>query len=167
MGRIKGQNEVFCISADSGKKIWEYPFESIGEPQSTSCIDGELLYAISSGGELFCLTAKNGRLRWRKDLIDDFHAERPHYFFAVSPVTYENLLLLNINEYGTALNKNTGETVWTSPPTGDTYISQYTTPIFFPLDGKQCALIFGNYIIYAVDLNTGKPSWGAAWEQLY
>jgi outer membrane protein assembly factor BamB len=77
-----------------------------------------------------------------------------------------NLLVININEYGTAIDKRNGETVWNSSTTDKPYISQYATPIFFNSNGARCALIFGNYVIHTVDLSMGNSLWKADWEQL-
>ncbi len=119
---------------------------------------------MNTQGDLFCIKAHTGKVQWRKNIVEELHAEYPFYWFATSPVVDGDLLILNINEYGTALDKRTGETVWTSPPTNVRYISQYSTPIFYDVNGTRHAIIFGNYAIHAVELEKGIPLWSMDWE---
>jgi len=166
MGSKDGKLVIFCLHAETGKRIWQSSFDLAVNPQSTPTIDDEYVYCISKEGELLCLDARKGKLRWRKNLVEEFHAECPNYFFATSAVVDGNLLVININEYGVVLEKTTGSTMWTSPPTNDKYISQYSTPLFCDINGERCAILFGNYIIHAVELKTGKPLWSFDWDLL-
>jgi hypothetical protein len=70
MGQNRKENVVSCLNTDNGEVIWQYSFESFYIPQSTPTIDGKYVYALSYGGLLLCLNAKNGKLQWEKDLVN-------------------------------------------------------------------------------------------------
>jgi outer membrane protein assembly factor BamB len=165
-GSEKQDNVVYCFHAETGKKIWKYsaPRTSGYYPQPTPAVDGDSVYAMGSGGELLCLDVKKGKIRWAKNVVEALHAKRPEYGFASSPVVDGDLLVLNVNEYGAALSKKTGEPVWISPSRNDAKIEQYATPVFFDFNNKRCAIIFGNFIIYAVEVETGKPIFSINWD---
>ena len=169
MGYKSGTAEdtVYCLKVKNGKKVWEDSYDTnlIGiVTQSTPVIDEDYVYTLSVSGDLFCFKAATGKVQWKKNIVEELQAERPNYWFATSPVVDGHMLILNINEYGAALDKKTGETIWTSPPTNEKYVSQYSTPIFYDLNGERYAIIFGNYLIHAVELERGKPIWSMKWE---
>jgi hypothetical protein len=64
------------------------------------------------------LNAKNGKVRWEKDLVYEYDVEIPYYYFAASPVIEGDLIILTANTSGLVLNKKTGKKVWGSekPP---------------------------------------------------
>jgi outer membrane protein assembly factor BamB len=75
---------VYCLNAETGDEIWRYSFKYLTEFQSTPTIEGKYVYALDISGELLCFSAKNGKLRWKKDLITEYDVVRPFYGFAGS-----------------------------------------------------------------------------------
>src|SRR5690349_13754143 len=68
---------VQALSTDDGKAIWTTRVGNVGNPdqnpsypkaRSTPTIDGDLLYALGSDGDLACLETKTGKVRWFKSL---------------------------------------------------------------------------------------------------
>jgi outer membrane protein assembly factor BamB len=125
---------------------------------------------LKGNGTLFCLKAKNGKLRWKKDLVSEYDVVKPYYQFAGSPVIEEGLIILTANTYGIALDKKTGKMVWISdkPPenlglkasTGP----HYATPVIYDYKGKRYAVITSYKGIHSVDVETGKVLWLYKWE---
>ena len=157
---IMGSKGVYCLNAETGGEIWLHASSSV-QPQSTPTIDGNYLYAQSYKGVLLCLNAKNGKLRWKKDLPDDYDVERPPYGFATSPAVDGDLIILNLNTSGIALDKKTGEKVWASDqhkrlPSPD---GHYATAVLFDYNGVRCSLLFSSRGLYCVETNTGKRLW--------
>ena len=87
-----GQEGVYCFDADTGEEIWKHSFKSIADPQSTPTTDGKYVYALDKIGILLCLKAKNGKVRWKKDLVSEYDVVKPFYGFAGSPVIEGALL---------------------------------------------------------------------------
>jgi outer membrane protein assembly factor BamB len=175
MGLKKEGNIVSCLWADTGKRIWQYSFPSYNDTQSTPTTDGTSVYTLSNEGILLCLNAKNGKLRWKKDLVSEYGAVKPCYKFAGSPVVEGELLILTVNSAGLALNRETGQLIWNSaappPPnkfkaywTGQTSGTDYTVPVIYEHGGKRYALLSSWKGISAVDVESGKPSWLYEWE---
>jgi outer membrane protein assembly factor BamB len=151
MGRGAGEDTVHCLKVKNGKKVWRfsYPVQIGSYTTATPIIDGESVYTLSQEGHLFCFNAKNGKIRWKKDLVSELDVVRPYYDFAGSPVIEGDLVILNLNLSGIALNKNTGEMVWVSEkyhPSIICYQSKnlgsYATPVLYDKNGKRFALMY-------------------------
>ena len=117
-----------------------------------------------------CLEAKNGKLRWKKDLVSEYDVVKPYFDFGGSPVIEGDLIILTANTSGIALNKKTGEMVWSSdkpPEDFRLYAStgpHYATPIIYDYEGKRYAVITSYLGIHSVDVETGKVLWLYKWE---
>ena len=68
---------VQALSTVDGKVIWTTRVGNVGNPnqspnypkaRSTPTVDRDLLYALGSDGDLACLEAKTGKIRWSKSL---------------------------------------------------------------------------------------------------
>ena len=109
MGNIKDQDIVFCLDTESGKVIWTHSYQCTpGDyrgPRATPVVDEGYVYTLSREGHLHCLSAKNGKVRWKRHLADDFGVEIPSSGFSGSPVIDGDLLVLNAGKHGTVLNK--------------------------------------------------------------
>jgi outer membrane protein assembly factor BamB len=158
-GTDQGLFTVFCLRIRDGSRVWSYSHQSPPAPMATPCIDGERLYAFSSDGVLFCLDAGTGRLLWKK-LMADFNVPAPNYGFSGSPVTSNNLVILNAGTSGIAFDKTTGEEAWKSEPGK----SAYATPVFYSLHGTKYAAFFAEKNLFGVELETGKIAWSFPWE---
>lgn len=171
MGVTRDGNTVVCLNAGTGQEIWRFAFESSSESQSTVTIDGDYVYALNVRGILLCLKARNGKLRWKKDLVSEYDVTKPTYGFAASPVIEGDLLVLTANNYGMALDKRTGELVWISekPPKkviADSTGPHYSTPVMYDYDGKRYSLISSYIGLHSVEVATGKVFWLYKWEPL-
>ena len=166
---IKG---VYCLNAETGEEIWQYSFKSPQGPQSTPTIDGKYVYALTRKGILLCLKAKNGKLRWKKDLVSEYDIVKPFYEFAASPVIEGDLIILTANTSGIALDKKTGKMVWDSnkPPEkirslhSETTGADYSTPVIYDYGGKRYAVLSSYEGIHSVEVETGKVLWLYEWE---
>ena len=81
MGIKEGFTTIYGLKADTGKEIWKYSYANTNDTQATPAIDGNSVYALSLEGELFCLNSRNGKLRWKKELVKDHGALRPVWGF--------------------------------------------------------------------------------------
>src|ERR1044071_6911702 len=76
------ENEfVQALKVQDGKRIWSTHLGNVGNPKqqpnfpaarSTPTIDGDVLYALGSDGDLACVEITTGKVRWQKNLRKDF-----------------------------------------------------------------------------------------------
>ncbi|MHC4842451.1 MAG: outer membrane protein assembly factor BamB family protein [Planctomycetota bacterium] len=71
-----GSESQFILAYDiqSQKLLWATrvgPPHSDG-PRSTPSVDGELVYGLGTEGDLVCLEAATGKVKWKKNLVNDF-----------------------------------------------------------------------------------------------
>ncbi len=90
---VKGGSEcVFCIDNQSGKTLWTRPIgKSAGKKgkfpvvRSTPTIYKELLYVVSSSGNLVCMNAGDGATRWVRNMITTMGGVLPQGGYCESP----------------------------------------------------------------------------------
>jgi outer membrane protein assembly factor BamB len=172
-GCFGASNRVSCLNTESGKIIWQYALKSSEEPQSTPAVDGESVYALTNKGILVCLGSQNGKLRWHKNIAEQYGALDPYYGFSTSPVIDGELLLLNANTAGMALNKNTGQLVWESeaPPAaklvaelGTDNGASYMSPVIYERGQQHYVLVYSWKGLSCLHVMTGEPLWTYRWE---
>lgn len=167
MGNIDDNDIVYCLNVDTGKEIWRYSYKCNAAdypgPRATPVLDNGNIFTISRDGQVHCLEAAKGTLKWRKNIAREFGADSPTWGFACSPRIEEDVLLINACTHGIALNKMNGNKIWASQPgTGG-----YAVPVVYLLNNKKNVVIFGMRHAYGVDFNTGKLLWSYPWETEY
>lgn len=122
----RGTNDEFALalSAKDGSKIWERRVGKVGPnrspanypgSRSTPTVDGEAVYVLGSDGDLACLDAAKGEMRWKKNLSADFDGKPGMWAYAESPLIDGDVLICTPGgDKATlvALNKNNGEVIW-------------------------------------------------------
>lgn len=151
-------DRVVCLDAHTGKLVWKYEY-SMAEnedpgPFSTPVWDEGHLYTLGRGGQLFCFNASDGSLIWNKNLVTE-KLTLAEGEFACSPLIVNDLLVLNMNTSGLALNKQTGDVVWNSAPDK----RSLSTAVPFSLHGKTFVATEGEGITYAIDPTDGQVQW--------
>jgi len=72
----EGTVEVLCLDAETGAKIWQHSLDEPQPPYSTPTLDGKYVYVLSHNGILLCLRAKNEKIQWKKDIVNEFQVEK-------------------------------------------------------------------------------------------
>jgi outer membrane protein assembly factor BamB len=167
----KGMDNEFvqALSVNDGKQIWATRIGKVGPnkgPQypaarSTPTVDGDLLYALGSDGDLACLESATGTVRWRKSLRADFGGVPGAWAYAESPLVDGDTLVCTPGGTGAtlvALNKHSGDLIWKAPvPGGDP--AAYASAIVVNVNGvKQYVQFLGKGLV-GVDAKTGKFLW--------
>ena len=119
MGNDYKNDTVYCLNVVNGKEIWKYSYPSRGSgygTHTTPTIDGKRVYTLSTEGHIHCFTAKNGKVKWTKNIIEEYGVISPQFGFAGSPVIEGDLVIITVNKSGLALDKKTGKMVWISEP---------------------------------------------------
>jgi outer membrane protein assembly factor BamB len=121
---------LLCFDQSNGQQLWKAkmgPAWTTGKPnwhsaRSTPTVDGNRLYVLTPHGELVCCET-SGKELWRKDLKKDFEGKKADGWGYSESVLVDGdrLICTPGGETNTmvALNKLTGETLWTASRPGD------------------------------------------------
>lgn len=167
----RGQDEVvWALSEEDGREIWatrigpayrqRAPQGKEG-PACTPTVDGGLLYVIGLGGELACLEAADGKIVWHKSLTADFGGEPPRWSYRESPLVDGNKVICTPGGRKAtlaALDKKTGETIWTSQVPGAP-AAAYASAIVINCAGQRQYVQFTQKGLVAVGAADGKFLW--------
>ena len=116
-----GSEKVQCVIAyDLGTKnrLWA---AQVGSPHSdgprcTPTVDGGLVYAIGTSGNVVCVDAGSGKVLWKKNFQTDLDGgENPGWKFSESPLVDGGKLLCTPGGRKAvlaALDKKTGDIIW-------------------------------------------------------
>lgn len=160
---------VQALEASDGKRAWLTPIGKVGRnegPQypgarSTPTIDGELMYALGSDGDLVCLETATGKIRWNKSLRGDLGGKPGKWAYAESPLIDGDVLVCTPGGSEAtlvALNTKTGAVVWKSAvPGGDQ--AGYASIIKTDVSGTKQYVQFVEKGLVGVNAKDGKFLW--------
>jgi len=109
---------VYAYDLKTQKRLWAAPVGKPHDdgPRCVPTVDGNLVYAIGTDGNVVCVTVDSGKEVWRKNLLTDLGgAENPEWKFSESPLIDGDKLLCTPGGHKAviaALNKKTGEVIW-------------------------------------------------------
>jgi len=122
MGDISLDSEqtqcVIAYDLATHKRLWAAkvgPIHNDGGPRCTPTVDDGLVYAIGTSGDLVCLDAKTGSVRWSRNFENDLEGKNPGWKYSESPLIDGDKLLCTPggrDAVMVALNKKTGELIW-------------------------------------------------------
>ncbi len=165
------ENEsVQARSAKDGRRLWSVRIGNVGNPKqdpnypaarSTPTVEGKMLYALGSDGDLVCLETATGKERWRKSLRADFGGLPGVWAYAESPLLDGDKLICTpggTNATLVALNKNTGAVIWRcAVPGGDE--ATYSSAIIVEAGGGRQYVQFLAKGLVGVEAKSGKFLW--------
>ena len=161
---------VQALSTDDGKVIWTQRVGNVGNPKqepnypkarSTPTFDANFLYALGSDGDLACLEAKTGKIRWAKNLRKEFGGQPGEWAYAESPLVDGDAVVVTpggAQATIVALNKKSGAVIWKSAvPGGDD--AGYASAIVVQGGGRKQYVQFLSKGLVGVDAKTGQFLW--------
>jgi outer membrane protein assembly factor BamB len=165
------ENEfVQALSSQDGKVIWTTRVGNVGNPnqnpsypkaRSTPTVDGNLIYALGSDGDLACLEAASGKIRWQKNIRKEFGGEPGEWAYAESPLVDGDVVVVTPGGAAAtmvALNKKTGALIWKSAiPGGDP--AGYASAIVVQGAGRKQYVQCLSKGMVGVDAKTGQFLW--------
>ncbi len=175
-GRIYGMSNrgsdevVWALSETDGSELWatrlgpafdqRWPQSKEG-PGCTPTVDGERLYVVGLGGNLACLRAQDGEIVWQRSLTEDFGGRIPNWSYRESPLVDGNKVICTPGGEETtlaALDKATGETIWTSQVPGGPGAA-YASIIAFDFEGQRQYAQLTAQTLVGVAASDGKFLW--------
>ena len=166
-----GQELVVAFDAVKGDELWTTPLAPAFKndygngPRSTPTLDGGFVYVQSVSGPLACLTAKDGMVVWKKDLLKEFGAKNLTWGLSASPLVDNDLVFALPGAKGAgvaAFDKKNGALVW---KLGDDKAA-YASPIAIMAGGHRQIIFFPATGLVATTLD-GKELWRVPWKTEY
>jgi len=163
-GAIDDQGFIYVLTLD-GKLAAKYPYgkefiESWPGARSSVTVAGDLLYMETGNGILFCMNAKDGSIKWKKDFLSDFDGKNITWGYTETVVIDKDVVYCTpggqVNNI-MALNRLTGETIWSG--TGKQALSAYCTPLLIQLPARKLLVTMTATDIIGVDASNGKLLW--------
>lgn len=123
MGDVGGAQLLMALNAADGKRLWTTrvgaPWvDQMGGPRGTPTVDGDLVYALGTEGDLICVEAATGKERWRRNLPADFGGQMMSMWkWSESPLVDGDRVVVTPGARAAgivALDKRTGKDVWRS-----------------------------------------------------
>ena len=165
------ENEfVAALSTQDGKVIWTSRVGNVGNPnqnppypkaRSTPTVDGNFIYALGSDGDIACLEAKSGKIRWSKNIRKEFGGTPGEWAYAESPLVDGDVVVVTpggAEATLVALNKKTGALIWKSAvPGGEP--AGYASAIVVQGGGRKQYVQLLTKGLVGVDAKTGQFLW--------
>ena len=161
---------VQALDAKDGKQVWAQRIGKVGNPKqqpnfpaarSTPTVDGEWLYAFGSDGDLACLERATGKVRWQKNVRQDFGGQPGAWAYSESPLVDGQVVVCTpggSNATLVALNKTTGELIWKCAVPGDEQAA-YTSTLAVEVGGIRQYVQMLQKGLVGVEAKTGKLLW--------
>lgn len=162
-----GTTTLYCLDTQTGNTIWSYKYtsekRSYPGPRSTPVVDGRKVYFLDSEGILTCLDLKNGDTHWQINLALDSLTVIDQWGYCPSPVIYNNLILLNLNKRGIAINKRNGTIEWNSEPG----VANFASVKLIDFNNQKAAIFAADTTIYILDPKDGSLLTSYKKEKIY
>ena len=170
------QERIMCLDPETGKVIWEYKFNIFQSDApahrvgwASPAVDPETgnVYAFGVGATVLALS-KDGKRLWDRSVGEEFGAFTTHGGRTMSPLIDGDLVIVSspVSTWGSmanrshrfiAMNKKTGEIVWTSTPGGRPYDTAYGAPMIATIGGQRLLICgIGDGGVYAMKPQTGE-----------
>jgi outer membrane protein assembly factor BamB len=182
MGNVADKDQVHCFDAETGKVLWKHEYACAAKdpngfpgPRCTPTVDGSLVYSVSRHGDLFCLDAKTGAVKWSKNLVKDLGGREPMHGddhskeawgYSGSPLIEKGWVLVEAGGKGAsvvAMDKLTGDVIWKA---GDDFPG-YSSLIAWDQAGERIFAQFSDNDIIGRRMKDGSELWRRVWKTSY
>jgi len=170
LGTKDDKEQLFAKEVKSGRTLWTAALGGIlnnnwGDgPRGAATVDGKLVYALGAKGGLVCSHVSDGKVLWRKDLVEDFGGKAPYWGYSESLlVDGDRVICTPGGQRGTlaALDKKTGEVIWRSGNWTDG--AQYASVMPAEFNGKRQLIQLTQKTLAGISINDGSVLWRNAW----
>ena len=142
------------------KEIAKEWTESYSGPRSTVCVNDGRLYIYTGLGQLFCLNEKTLSTIWSKHMFTDFDGKNITWGVCESPLIIGDKIFITpggVKNNIVALNKKTGELIWSSP--GEGRETAYCSPQYIGDQSVPIVVTSTAEYIIGLNANTGEKLW--------
>jgi outer membrane protein assembly factor BamB len=156
---------LFALNLDGTEK-WRLPYgkettdKMAPGSRSTLTIDGRTGYLLSGLGDLYRIDLDNQKIDWQVNTLKRFQGEQIQWALAESPLVDDTRIYTmpgGPDAAVVALDKATGDTVWTSQGFGDA--SAYCSPDIINHNGRRILISMTAKGLIGVDAEDGALLW--------
>lgn len=177
LGDLEDGQYAFALAADGGELEWKQRLGEVhedgrGGSRSTPAVDGDRIYALTTGGAVVCLEAESGKELWRRNLVEDFDGYMMKamgsydWKSSESPLVDGDRVVVtpgHIQALLVALDKQTGEKLWRTQgrrlgPLGSDGAA-YSSVVISEAGGVRHYVQFVGRGLIEVEAATGKLLW--------
>lgn len=160
------QSAVASLDRSNGQIVWSKPLGSAGSndrgsgPRGTPTIDGDRVYALTESGDLACLRFGDGTIVWQRNILREFRGPNIQWLISESPLIDGDHVIVSPGGRDAtvvALDKMTGNTVWTSKGLSDQ--AGYGSAIVADVGGVRTLMTFTSEAGVGVRASDGKLMW--------
>lgn len=166
--RIDDWELATTYDSETGQLLWETAWPASYQNQyeysrgtyTTPIIDGDRVYVLGATCDLLCLSLEDGTRIWERDLDADYRPGELPYGFGATPLLEDDRLIINlggqVGDSGiVAIDKMSGETLWTSTQEA----ASYCTPVATTVDERRLVLVLSKQNLNCLDPDTGDVFW--------
>lgn len=164
---------VAAYDLETGREQWTHSYpaffqESMGGdgPRATPTYHEGMLYSLGATGELRCLDAASGKVKWAKNILSDNAAENVQWGMAAAPLVVDEKLIVLPGGRGAsvvAYNKLTGKKLWGALDDK----AAYTSPMLVTLAGRRQILVVTAKRAVGLTPEAGELLWEYPWVTEY
>jgi outer membrane protein assembly factor BamB len=169
LGAQKNEETLIALNERDGTRVWTKVLGAVGKnaglqypgARSTPTVDGDLVFALSSDGDLVCFDFESGERRWAKNLKKDFGGVMGNWAYAESPlVDGDHVVCAPGGAQATlvALHKRNGEVFWKAPVPGGDKAAYASTIVVVERGVRQYVTLLEKGMV-GVEARTGKYLW--------
>jgi outer membrane protein assembly factor BamB len=160
------QSVVSSLDRATGKLVWS---AAIGPsrtndrgsgPRSTPTVDGDRLFVLTENGDLASMQAADGKVIWRRNILQEFGGRNIGWLISESPLVDGNRVIVSPGGRGAgmvALDKASGKTIWTSKELSDE--AGYASPVVADVQGVRTIMTLTGSAGIGVRASDGKVMW--------
>jgi outer membrane protein assembly factor BamB len=166
LGVRDDNSTLFSLARANGKLLWSCSLgESLGNdrgggPRSSPTIDLDRVYALAENGELACADFDTGSTIWQRNILSDFGGQNPRWLMSESPLVEGDHVIVTPGGPDAsivALDKATGQTIWTSKGLSDP--AGYSSCVATDFNGIRMILAFTAKAAVGIRAADGLPLW--------
>ena len=134
--------------------------ESYNGPRSTICVNDGRLYVYTGYGELICIDEQSLNQIWSKQMFSDFDGKNIVWGVCESPLIIGDKIIATPGGEKNnivALNKKTGELIWSSP--GEGKVTAYCSPQYIGDQSIPIVVTSTSDFIIGLNADTGEKLW--------
>ncbi len=163
--KLEGKERVLCFDAKTGKIDWTHAYDRFyslsyaAGPRCTPAVADGKVYALGAEGDLWCLDAEDGTVKWHKDLQKEYKTESGIWGFSGHPLVDGDTLFCLVGGKGSvavALDKDTGKEKWRALESKE---AGYCPPTMIGSGKDKQLLIWHPQALNGLDPTTGGVLW--------
>jgi outer membrane protein assembly factor BamB len=163
---VPGTERILCLRESDGQLLWKdeyecpYKISYSSGPRTTLSVQNDRVYSLGAMGDLRCLDASTGKVRWARNVARDYHVNPPVWGYSASPLVDQGRVYCLVGGPGSAVvafDADNGKEIWRALTTSEIC---YSPPMIYEIDGKRELIIWHSDSINGLDPETGRLYWG-------